>query len=356
MPPRCIRHKKTLEMIARIAQRCSRRATQLQSQASSLHQEMKKVMRCFGRQCRGQGHVFVKLVRQTEQQLLELGKPIIALEQQAQPLLTQATALSDSTRERLAEAFHAAMSNHTHIRKQSTQLTQGKKLRHGKLINAYDLTLAPILKGKSNCPAQFGRKPGIASEPATGFIFANRVPEGNPHDVSYVLPLLDKVQSAIERVQRTPKLWLHSVAGDLGVNDAALRQALHERGILTVGIPQTVEPLTPTPTPAEIRAILTEAGLQRQRTPYQVQLACACGYRRPVVESHIASVLSRGASQVRYKGHPGAVRQQGMTVMAHNGATLVRIRQQQLSKRAQKFRRLLGLRHRKTKEINNPKN
>jgi hypothetical protein len=45
-----------------------------------------------------------------------------------------------------------------------------------------------------------------------------------------------------------------------------------------------------------------------------------------------------------------------MTVMAHNGATLVRIRQQQLSKRAQKFRRLLGLRHRKTKEINNPKN
>ena len=57
-----------------------------------------------------------------------------------------------------------------------------------------------------------------------------------------------------------------------------------------------------------------------------------------------------------HQGHPGAVRQQGMTVMAHNGATLVRIRQQQLSKRAQKFRRLLGLRHRKTKEINNPKN
>jgi hypothetical protein len=87
-----------------------------------------------------------------------------------------------------------------------------------------------------------------------------------------------------------------------------------------------------------------------------VQLACACGSSRPVVERHIASIRSRGAGQVRYKGHPGAVRQQGMTVMAHNGATLVRIRQQQLSKRAQKFRRLLGLRHRKTKEINNPKN
>jgi hypothetical protein len=343
-------------MIERIAQRCSRRATQLQSQANSLQQEIKKVMRCFGRQCRGQGHVFVKLVRQTEQQLLELGKPIIALEQQAQQLLMQATALSDSTRERLADAFNAAMSSHTHIRKQSTQLTHGKKLRHCKLINAYDLTLAPILKGKSNCPAQFGRKPGIASEPATGFIFANRVPEGNPNDASYVLPLLDKVQSAIERVQRTPKLRLHSVAGDLGVNDAALRQALHERGILTVGIPKSVQPIAPNPSAEEVRDILNEAGLHRTRTPYQVQLACACGYSRPVVESHIASLLSRGAGQVRYKGHPGAVRQQGMTVMAQNGATLVRIRQQQLSKRAHKFRQLLGLRHRKTKEINNPKN
>jgi hypothetical protein len=343
-------------MIERIAQRCSRPATPLQSHVHSLQQEIKKVMRCFGRQCRGQGQVFVKLVRQTEQQLLDLGKPIIALEQQAQQLLTQATALSDSTRARLAEAFNAAMSSHTHIRKQSTQLTQGKKLRHCKLINAYDLTLAPILKGKSNCPAQFGRKPGIASEPATGFIFANRVPEGNPNDASYVLPLLDKVQSAIARVQITPKLRLHSVAGDLGVNDAALRQALHERGILTVGIPKSVQPIAPNPSAEEVRDILNEAGLNRKRTPYQVQLACACGYSRPVVESHIASLLSRGAGQVRYKGHPGAVRQQGMTVMAHNGATLVRIRQQHLSKRAQKFRRLLGLRHRKIKEINNPKN
>ena len=87
-----------------------------------------------------------------------------------------------------------------------------------------------------------------------------------------------------------------------------------------------------------------------------MQLACACGYSRPVVESHSASLLARGAGQVRDKGQPGAVRQQGRTVMAHNGATLVRIRQQQLSKRAQKFRRLLGLRYRKINEINNPKN
>jgi hypothetical protein len=46
----------------------------------------------------------------------------------------------------------------------------------------------------------------------------------------------------------------------------------------------------------------------------------------------------------------------GMTVMAHNGATLVRIRQQRLSKRAQKFRRSLGLRCHKIHEINHQKN
>ena len=158
-------------------------------------------MRSFGRQCRGQGQVFVKLVRYTEQQLLQLGEPIAVLGQQAQHLLAQATALSDATRERFAEAFNAAMHSHAHIRQQSTRLTQGKKLRHYKLVNAYDLTIAPILKGKSNCPAQFGRKPGIVSDPATGFLFATRVPEGNPSDPSYVLPLLDKVQKAIERIE-----------------------------------------------------------------------------------------------------------------------------------------------------------
>ena len=313
-------------------------------------------MRRFGRQCRGQGQVLVKIVRQTEQQLLILGEPIKALAQQAQQVLEQATALRESTRERLASALHAAMSAHSHIRTQSTRLIQGKKLRHCKSVKAYDCTMAPIIKGKRNCPAPFGRKPGLMSEPATGFIFAHVVPQGNPSDPSYVLPLLDKVEGALQRVRTAPRRRVYSVAGDLGVNDASLRQALHTRGILTIGIPKTIEPIPVNPSPEEVRAILNEAGLHRQRTPYQVHLACACGYSRPVVESHIASVLTRGAGQVRYKGHPGAVRQQGMTVMAHHGATLVRIRQRRLSKRAQKFRRLLGLRYCKDNEINNQNN
>ncbi len=300
-------------------------------------------MRSFGRQCRGRGRVFVKLVRQTERQLLDLGQPIPTLGQQAQQLLEQTEALSDAQRERLTQELSAALGAHQQIRKQSQRLTQGKQLPHCKIVNAYDPTIAPILKGKSNCPAQFGRKPGIVSEPATGFIFATRVPAGNPHEASYVVPLLDKVQRAIDRVCSRKRRQVHSVAGDLGINEATLRQTLHQRGILTLGIPKTVEPLNPQPTAEEIGTILTEADLTQKRTPHQVQIACACGYSRPVVESHIASLVARGAGQVRYTGLAGAVVQQGMTVMAHNGATLARLPQQRLSKRAQKLRRLLRL-------------
>jgi hypothetical protein len=297
----------------------------------------------------------VKLVRDTEQQLLALGQPITRLGQPAQHRLVQATALSDATRERFARALDAALSAHQRIRPPSVRLTHGQKLPHGKLVKAYDLTLAPIMQGKSNCPAQFGRKPGIASDPAPGFLCAHRVPEGNPRDVSSVLPLRDKVERAIERVKTVPRLHIYSVAGALGGNDATLRQALQARGILTVGIPKTVAPIQTHPSPQEVLDILNEAGLNRKRTPHHVPLACACGFSRPVVESHSASVLSRGAGQGRYKGLPGAVVQQGMTVMAHTSATIVRIRQQQLSKRAQKFRRLLGLRCHNVNQINNSK-
>ena len=138
----------------------------------------------------------------------------------------------------------------------------------------------------------------------------------------------------------------------LVINDAELRHALHTRGILTVGIPTTVEPINPQASPDEVLDILNASGLNRRRTPHQVHLACASGYSRPVVESHIATLMARGAGAVRYKGLEGAVVQMGMTVMAHNGAVLVRIRQQRISKRGQKFRRLLGLRHHNVNQIN----
>jgi len=135
-----------------------------------------------------------------------------------------------------------------------------------------------------------------------------------------------------------------------------LREALQARGILTVGIPHTVAPLTPAPTPEAVFQLLNAAGLNRKRTPHQLQIACACGYSRPVVESIIASLLGRGAARLTYKGHRGAIVQMGMTVMAHNAATLARIQHDRLSKRAQKLRRLLRLKRCNINQFNAPKN
>src|ERR1043166_892781 len=209
-------------------------------------------MRGFGRQCRGQGKVFVTLVRQTEKQLLDLGGSLATWAQEAQDLLHQTSHLDEARRGRLLRDLTAASAAHRHITKQSQRLTQGKALSQYKIVNAYDPTIAPIIKGKSNCPAQFGRKIGLLSEPASGFIFAHRVPKGNPSDPSYVLPMLDQVQRAIDLVTSPKRLQVHSLGGDLGVNDTELRHALHARGILTVGIPTTVEPIKQMPSPEEV--------------------------------------------------------------------------------------------------------
>jgi hypothetical protein len=308
-------------------------------------------MRRFGRQCRGQGKVFVSLVRQTETQLLTTGEAVVALARTAQTQVQTSPQLTADQRTRWDTTLTMAVATHQQIVTQSRRLTHGNPLTRCKIVNAYDATIAPICKGKSNCPTQFGRKPGILGEPATGFVFAARLPVGNPSDTSYVLPLVDHVQAACARVPTRSTPRIYSLAGDLAVNDATLRERLHTRGILTVGIPRSVEPLAPTPSPEAIQEVLTTADLQHKRTPRQVQLACAAGYSRPVVESIIASLLSRGAGQLRYKGWHGACVQLTMAVMAHNAATVRRIRYGRLTSRAQKFRRLLHL-----KPLNSLKN
>lgn len=309
-------------------------------------------MRRFGRQCRGMGKVFVTLVRQTERQLLEMGEPVLTLARAAQECLHGAPPLSDEQQARLDTQLTVALEAHHRIAHQSRRLTQGKALPHCKIVNAYDPTIAPICKGKSNCPAQFGRKPGIIAEPAAGFIFGLHLPVGNPGDTRYVEPLVDHVQQAIARVATFPRPAIRSLAGDLAFNDAALREVLRQQGILTVGIPKTVEPLPSSPTPEDVLRLLNEEDLPQALTPCQVDLAYACGYSRPFVESIIASLLCRGAARVTYKGHRGAIVQTGMAVMAHNAATLVRIHEYRLSKRARQFRRRLRLRCRKVNQFN----
>jgi hypothetical protein len=330
-------------VLTALSAHCADTGATLKSQAQHLQQELAKIMRRFGRQCRGQGHVFVSLVRQTETLLLSTGQAVAQLAQTAQAHLQSTAQLTEEQRARWDTTLTVAVVTHQQVVTQSRRLTHGKPLPRCKIVNAYDPTIAPICKGKSNCPTQFGRKPGIIAEPATGFIFAVHLPVGNPSDASYVLPLVAKVQTAFSHVPTRPTPAIHSLAGDLALNDATLRTTLHTHGILTVGIPHTVEPLSPTPTPEAVQQLLTTAGLHRKRTPRQVQLACAAGYSRPVVESIIASLLNRGAARVHYKGWHGAQVQVHMAVLAHNAATVRRIQLGRLTTRAQKFRRLLHL-------------
>ena len=285
----------------------------------------------------------MRLVRQTETHLLATGEPVVALARTAQAQLQSAAQRTATQRTRWDTTLPGALVTHHQITTQSRRLTHGKPLTRCKIVNAYDATIAPICKGKSNCPTQFGRKPGILGEPATGFVFAAQLPVGNPTDASYVLPLVDQVQTALAKVTTRPVPAIHSLAGDLALKDATLRAALHTRGILPGGIPHSVEPLSPTPSPEAIQEMLTATGLHPQRTPRQVQLACAAGYSRPVVESILASLLSRGAAQLRYKGWHGAGVQVTMAVLAHNAATVRRLRLGRLTTHAQKFRRLLHL-------------
>ncbi len=160
------------------------------------------------------------------------------------------------------------------------------------------------------------------------------------------------MEQAITRVRTRPTPAIHALAGDLALQDAALREALPARGMLTVGIPQTIDPLAPSPTPEDVSRMLDEADWHGRRTPTQVHLACACGDSRPVVESLIASLLCRGAGSLTYKGHRGAIVQTGMASLAHHAATLVRIHESRLSKRARLFPRRLRLRCRKVNQYN----
>jgi hypothetical protein len=315
-----------------------------------LQHDLAKRMRRFGRQCRGLGKVFVTLVRQTATHLLALGQPVLALARAAEACLCGATQLAQGQRARLDTQLRTALEAYHRIAHQSRRLTQGKALSHGTIVNAYDPTMAPMCKGKSHCPTQFGRTPGMIAEPTAGFILALHLPVGNPRDASDVEPLVEKVEQAIARVGTRPIPAIHALAGDLALNDAALRALLHERGMLPVGIPTTIDPLPPSPTPEDGLRRLDGADLHGIRTPTQVQLAYACGDSRPVVESIMASLLGRGAGHLTDTGHRGAIVHTGMAVMAHHAATLVRIHAYRLSKRARKFRRRLRLRCRQVNQ------
>jgi len=134
--------------------------------------------------------------------------------------------------------------------------------------------------------------------------------------------MLDKVQDAIDLVV-SPNACGHLPWWDLGINDAQLRQALHARGILTVGIPTSVEPINRRRASKRSAISSTRRGYtasgRRIKFIWPAPVATAAQWSR-----HIATLMTRGADQVRYKG----LRRRdpdGHGRDAHNGAVLVRV-------------------------------
>src|SRR4030095_14779629 len=99
--------------------------------------------RRFGRQCRGQGKVLLRLVRETEARRLALGAPVVALAQAAHVQLPSVQPLGEPKRQRVATQLREALSAHDHIATQSRRLIHGKRLGHCKIVHAYDKTIAP---------------------------------------------------------------------------------------------------------------------------------------------------------------------------------------------------------------------
>jgi len=334
---------------------CYLQRQSLQKEAQKIHQQLKKVMRTFGRQCRGQHRTLVQWVRQTERQLLEVGQSVGPLALCAAVYLQEDSSLENHQQQRLQAHLRQATQHYEQIEQQSRRLIHDHPLPHAKIVNPYDPTIAPILKGKSNAPVQFGKKPGIMAEMATGFIFGLHLPEGNPDDASYVPPLIEHVDQAIQAIVQPgkPKLKIQSLAGDLAFRPDTVRQPLHGRGILTTGIPSTADPLPRSASPQQVRAVQRSMPFPHIPSDHQVRVATACGYSRPFVESLITQLACRGGTQLKYKGHRGAVIQVSTAILAHNAATLTRILQNRLTPRAQRYRRWFRLKPPKPLKNNN---
>ena len=115
-------------------------------------------MRTFGRTCRGAHKVFLKVVRQTQRELLEVGRSVGPLCLSAMLHLYEADRLRKTQREYLHEKLRCATANYESIQAQSRRLVNGKKLSQAKIVNAYDTSITAIVKGKSNCPAPVWQK------------------------------------------------------------------------------------------------------------------------------------------------------------------------------------------------------
>jgi hypothetical protein len=118
----------------------------LEIRSLAISKDLQKVMRGFGRTCRGKQKVYLSLVRETERQVLKIGRTVSALGFSVILHLQDDVLLDEVLQERLSQKLSQALQTHKLIEQQSRRLVNGKPLSQCKIINPYDVTLAPIKK------------------------------------------------------------------------------------------------------------------------------------------------------------------------------------------------------------------
>ena len=225
-------------------------------------------MHRFGRQCRGMGKVFVTLVRQTETHLLELGQPVLTLAQAAQACLHGTTQLAEDQRVRLDIQLTAALEGPSPDRTPIATADAGQSVVPRQDRQRRMIPPSPHLQGQEQLP-----------RPVWPQARHDRRAERQASSLPCICPWAIRAMPAMWSPWSTtwrrrsagsetrPTLAIHSLAGDLALNDATLREVLHERGILTVGIPKTIDPLPPSPTPEDVLPEPGRGGLARHPDP-----------------------------------------------------------------------------------------
>ena len=230
-------------------------------------------MRRFGRQCRGMGKVFVTLVRQTETALVGAGTagPVLGTGRPGSTCMTRR-----SCRESSVHAWtRSSPPPSTPISGSHPNPDDSRRARRCATARSSTRTIPPLLpfaRAKAIAPRSLAASP--ASSPSRRQASSLRCicPWGIRVMPVTWSPWSTRWSRRSARVRTRPVPAIHSLAGDLAFNDTALREALHARGILTVGIPKTVAPLPLSPTPEDVLRILDEADLHHIRTPTQVHL------------------------------------------------------------------------------------
>lgn len=170
----------------------------------------------------------------------------------------------------------------------------------GKLLSIFETHTQVIRKGKQHKPAEFGRLVRI-DEVENGIISNFEVTNGNPADVSQLLPAVD---AHVQSFGRAPRM----ATADRGYFSAANEKQARARGVKHVALP-------------------ARGKLSKARSKHQKQRWFRSAQRfRVGVESRIATLKHRfGLLRAHYKEERGFKRHVGWGVIANNLVSIARV-------------------------------